>query len=165
MRSKAIEKSTLSVILRALMRPNRLALEVSLCTGLRISDVLSIKTESLYKDKFVVYEKKTGKRHTVRLPKKLKDELIALSGNLFVFQNRLNSRKPRTRQAVWKDLKRVSRAFRLNGGVSPHSMRKTYAVTLKEMGLSSAKIQRALNHSDPCVTALYMFADELALRD
>lgn len=165
MRSKAIEKTSLSVILRALMRENRLALEVSLYTGLRISDVLNIKTESLHKDKFVVYEKKTGKRQTIRLPKKLKNELIAISGHLFVFQGRLNSRKPRTRQAVWKDLKRVAKAFRLNGGVSPHSMRKTYAVTLKEMGFSASKIQKALNHSEPCVTALYMYADELALRD
>lgn len=165
MRSNAIEKSTLSVILRALMRANRLALEVSLYTGLRISDVLNIKTECLHKEKFIVYEKKTGKRQTVRLPKKLKDELIAISGNIYIFQGRLNSRKPRTRQAVWKDLNRVAKAFRLNGGVSPHSMRKTYAVTLKEMGLSASKIQKALNHSDPCVTALYMYADELALRD
>lgn len=164
MRSKAIEESTLSVILKAMQRENRLALEVSLYTGLRISDVLSIKTHNLHKSSFVVYEQKTGKRKKIVLPSRLKNELFQICGNVYVFQGRLNGNKPRTRQAVWKDLHRVAGLFRLKGGCSPHSMRKTYAVDLRKMGLTPARIQKALNHTDLCVTALYMYADELQMR-
>ena len=78
MRSKAIEESTLSVILKAMQKENRLALEVSLYTGLRISDVLSIKTQNLHKSSFVVYEQKTGKRKKIVLPARLKNELFQI---------------------------------------------------------------------------------------
>lgn len=164
MRSQAIEQDTLSVLLKALMRENRLALTVSLLTGLRISDVLALKSENLKKDSFVVFEKKTGKKKKIKLPMAIKRELAAIAGHIYIFEGRSSPLKTRTRQTVWKDLRRVTRSFRLKGGASPHSMRKTYAVTLREMGMTSTQIQKALNHSDPCVTALYMYADELALK-
>ena len=147
------------------MRPNRLACLVSMCTGLRISDVLNLRTEQLQKERFSVVEQKTGKRKFVRLPEKLRIDCLRISGDIFVFPHRLNKWKHRTRQAVWKDLKRVSQIFRLRGAIAPHSMRKTYARTLRAEGFSLAQIQKALNHSDPTVTALYAYADELTLRE
>lgn len=170
MRTAAITQDSLSVILRALMRSNRLACLVSLETGLRISDVLNLKTEQLQKgNRICVKDRKTGKSHRIRLTEKLRTDCLKQSGKIYVFEGRLSNKKPRTRQAVWKDLSRVAKAFRLTGkaagALAPHSMRKTYAKALKENGLSTSAIQRALMHSDPTITMIYTYADELSLRE
>ena len=60
-RSDYCEVASFEHILSALMPPNRLALIVSLCTGLRIDDVLSLKTEQIKKGRFTIKEMKTGK--------------------------------------------------------------------------------------------------------
>lgn len=154
-------------ILAALMPPNRLALEVSLATGLRISDVLSLKTAEL-KSPMIVRELKTGKRRRITLKRGLLDSLVAQSGKVWVFEGRTNYRKHRTRQAVYKDLVRAARLFRLPVSVqlSPHSMRKVYAVG--KFGRSDgdiAKVQKALNHASPAITALYVMSGELYERN
>lgn len=163
MRTKAIERDSLNAILRLLTPENRLVCLVALYTGLRISDVLSIKTEQLEKTRFVIHEAKTGKRRTVRLSRALRDRMRTAAGRWYVFPNRLDGRKHRTRQAVWKDLNRVAKLFKLQG-LAPHSLRKTYARGLRAEGFSEAAVQRALNHSCPEITRLYTLADELALK-
>lgn len=163
MTTKAIAEDSLNAILRLLTPQNRLVCLASIATGLRVSDVLLFKREQLTKDRFTIYESKTGKKKTVRLPNKLRDKMLGVSGALYVFPHRLNGRKPRTRQAVWKDLNRVARMLHIKG-IAPHSMRKTYARTLRAEGLTEVQIQKALNHSSPIVTKLYSMADEVSLR-
>ena len=56
-------------ILAALMPENALALRVSLATGLRIDDVLSLRRIDIEKgQKFTIREKKTGKSRRIYLP-------------------------------------------------------------------------------------------------
>lgn len=163
MRTKAILPDSLSAILHLLTPENRLVCLVALNTGLRVSDVLDIKTEDIRKTRFVIRERKTGKRKVVRIPEKIRTEIIKYSGKVYAFPGRLNNDKPRTREAVWKDLNKVSKLLHLKG-VAPHSMRKTYARELRRQGFSEAAVQRALNHSSPTVTRLYTMADEVSLR-
>ncbi|MGI5857482.1 MAG: tyrosine-type recombinase/integrase [Candidatus Merdivicinus sp.] len=151
-------------ILAALMPANRLACEVSLATGLRIGDVLRLKTEDVFKERFSVQESKTGKRRVVRLTKDLKVRCAAFSGSLYVFPGRLDGRKPRSRQAVWKDLKRVARLMRLDVNLTPHSMRKVYAVEQYHKDGDLKRVQRLLNHSSEAVTMIYAMADEQVRR-
>lgn len=154
-------------ILAALMPPNRLALEVSLATGLRISDVLNLRTADL-RSPMQVRELKTGKRRRITLKRALLDSLLSQAGKIWVFEGRRDYRKHRTRQAVYKDLIRAAHLFRLPADVhiSPHTMRKVYAVG--KFGRSAgdlAKVQRALNHASPAVTALYVMSGELYERN
>jgi len=154
-------------ILAALMPPNRLALEVSLATGLRIGDVLSIRTEQLSTPdgRLTVKEQKTGKTHRVRLPVDLLHRCRMTAGRYYVFEGRLSALKPRTRQAVWKDLTRVCRMMRLRAHLTPHSMRRIYAVQAYERtGGNLARVRKLLNHSDDAVTLLYVMAGEQLLR-
>ena len=132
---------------------------------MRISDVLSLKTEQLQKERFTVTEQKTGKTRRLRLPEKLRRDCLKISGDIFIFPHRTNKWKHRTRQAVWKDLRKASTMLRLKGNASPHSLRKTYARTLRKEGFSLSQIQKALNHSDPTLTVIYALADELAMRE
>ena len=95
-----------AVLLRLLSPANALAMETALDTGLRISDVLSIKTAQLVSQRVTVREKKTGKTRRVYLPRSLLDRLKASAGSLYVFEGRDDPAKHRTRQAVYKDVVR-----------------------------------------------------------
>ena len=150
-------------VLAALTPANALAIEVSAHTGLRIGDVLSLRTKDL-KQRMSVRESKTGKRRRVYLPAPLYDRLLAQAGRLWVFDGRTDYRKHRTRQAVYKDVRRAARALRLQEHVSPHSARKYYAVERYHASGSLDAVQRALLHSDPAVTAVYAMADALTAR-
>lgn len=166
MRSSYVEPDVFRLLLTALMPENRLALEVSLATGLRIGDVLSLKTKDLQRERFTIKEQKTGKSRRVYLPVVLRSACRTIAGRYFVFENRLTPNKPRTRQAVYKDLKRVARLYRLNGRklagqISPHTARKVYAVGEYHRTGSLEKVQHLLNHSSEAVTMLYALADEL----
>lgn len=147
------------------MPANRLAVRVSMATGLRISDVLSIKTSQLA-ERFSVIEHKTGKRRRVYIPRALLGEMFAQSGRYYVFPSRCNEMKPRTRQAVFKDLKRAAKLFRVDKDINlaPHSARKVFAVEkLKKTG-DLKKVQQLLNHSSEAVTMVYAMADILTER-
>ena len=159
-RSDYINDEAFKLILMAMMPENRLALQVSLATGLRISDVLSLKSEKLRKERFTIKEMKTGKSKRVRLPNELMDEMLRISGRYYVFEHRTDQLKHRTRQAVYKDLKRACDCFRVSGvQISPHTARKIYSVGLFEKTDSVAKVQRALNHSNRKTTEIYTDAD------
>lgn len=158
MRSDYYFKRELRHILAALYPENRLACEVSLATGLRIGDVLSLKTDML-KNRFSVQEQKTGKRKAVYINNDLLERLLAVAGRVYVFPGRLDGRKHRTRQAVYKDVRRVRDAFRLKVNLSPHSMRKTYAVEMWHKYNEPRKVMDLLNHSNEAVTMLYLMAE------
>ncbi len=147
-------------VLAALTPSNRLVCEVSLHTGLRVSDVLALKTAQL-KPSFWVRESKTGKAKKIGLPGPLLERLRAQAGEIYVFQHRTDPQRHRTRQAVWQDVKRASRAFRLPQNVGPHSMRKTYAVELMRKYGNIDQVKKALNHSSETITMLYAMADKL----
>lgn len=165
MRSDWVPPDIFRHILAALMPPNRLALEVSLYTGLRIGDVLSIPTDRL-SQRMTVTESKTGKRRRIYIPTKLLERLISHAGKKWVFEGRLDWKKHRTRQAVYKDIKRACNLFRLPYGkrlqISPHTARKVYAVTEYQTSGSLKRVQQLLQHDSEAVTMLYAMADKLS---
>lgn len=146
-------------ILAALMPQNRLIFEVILHNGARISDVLQLRTEQL-KPSFWYTEQKTGKRRRMGLPEPLLREIRAQSGKEWAFPGR-DGKRPKTRQAVWADVKRAQVAFRLPQNVGTHSARKVYAVKLMQKYGDIEKVRRNLNHSAKSVTAIYAMADVL----
>lgn len=146
-------------VLSALTPENRLVMRVALATGLRIGDVLLLTPDEL-KSNFWVTEQKTGKRRQVGLPAPLLADLRAAAGAYWVFPGR-DPHKHRTRQAVWKDIKRAAKLFRMPQNVAPHTARKVYAVELLDKYGDIERVQRALNHSRTEVTMLYAMADKL----
>ena len=146
-------------VLAALMPSNQLVIQLCLHTGARLSDVLELKTEQL-KSRFWYTEKKTGKRRLMGIPRPLLDEIKRQSGEVWAFPGR-DGKRHRTRQAVWKDVKRAAVAFRLPQNVGPHSFRKVYAVDLLQKYGNIDKVRRNLNHGSNTVTAIYAMADVL----
>lgn len=153
-------------ILGALMPENRLALIVSLTTGLRIDDVLSLRRKDIEKTRFTIKEMKTSKTRRVSISKELQEQLLYCCGRYYVFEHRTDPKQHRTRQAVYKDLKRACKLFRISETlqVSPHSARKIYAVEAYKRTAKIATVQKLLNHSNEPVTMIYAMADELTAR-
>lgn len=153
------------VILALLTPENELAVEVSLRYGMRIGDVLAIKVAQVRKRYGFTYkEEKTGKRRKVVFSADLRWRLLDIAGRVYVFEHRTDWTRHRTRQAVYRDIRRAAVALRIDCNVTAHSARKAYAVrSLRRYG-SVARVQRLLNHSDEAVTMLYALADVLTER-
>lgn len=145
-------------VLQLLTPDNRLVMRLLLHTGLRIGDVLQLRPDQL-KPNFWITEQKTGKRRQVGIPEPLLSDLRDYAGKYWVFPGR-DPRKHRSRQAVWKDVKRAAAACRLTVNAAPHSARKVYAVDLLEKYGDIERVRRALNHSGIEVTLIYAMADK-----
>lgn len=170
MRAEWAPKETLELLLTAMMPANRLAIRASMATGLRIGDVLAFKTAQVRQQRWTVKEQKTGKLRRVYLPSKLGEDILAQAGRIWAFEGRSDAKKHRTRDAVYKDLRRVAILYRVDGKklvehISPHSARKVYAVEAYQKTGSLRKVQDLLNHEDEAVTMLYALADVLTARN
>lgn len=158
MRTEYLIDREVEQVLHLLTYENRLVMRVLLHTGCRISDVLDWKPEQL-KPNFWITEKKTGKRKQVGLPEPLLRDLRESADAEWVFPGNVPG-KHRTRQAVWKDVKRAAAAMRLTVNAAPHSARKVYAVELLQRYGDIERVQRALNHGGLEVTLIYAMADK-----
>ena len=137
-------------------------------TGLRISDILSLRwNQILYVSEFTITEKKTGKRRTIRLNPELQKHiedcfmhiqpigiespiLVSQKGTTFSVQ-RINS--------ILKDLKRKYR-LKINH-FSCHSLRKTFGRQVYNMNSESSelalvKLMELFNHSSVAITKRYL---------
>ena len=166
MRSEWVEDDTLKLVLAAMMPANALAIEASLYTGLRIDDVLSLKTATVQRSaRPYVRDSKTGKLHRIYLPAELRERMLAQAGRVWVWEHRLDWQRHRTRQAVYKDMRQAAAVYertgRLRAHVSPHSARKVAAVrAYKRGGLDAAQALLVHDTGHPLVTLIYALADQ-----
>lgn len=157
MKTEYLLNREVDLILAMLTPKNALIMRTALHTGLRIGDVLSLKTDRLAR-RFWVTESKTKKRRQIGLPEPLLTDIKNQAGPVWAFESPKTGR-PQTRQAVWKDVKRAARALRLPQNIGPHSARKVYAVQLLSKYGDIARVKRALNHSSEAITLIYALAD------
>ena len=135
---------------------NALAMRVSLETGLRIGDVLSLRPENITEKHIEAIAQKTGKEFKKPISADLRRRLLQISGQRFVFEGR-NGTEPRSRATVWKDVKQASKKLGLDINLGCHSARKTYAVELfKSQGIKA--VQKELQHDSTETSMLYAFA-------
>ncbi len=158
MRVKAAEGDAMNAILRLLTPENALVCRVCLEQGLRVGDALRLKPADLLKDSFVIHEEKTGKRRKISLSKRLKLDLLGCAGKAWVFPHRTDPMRHRTRQAVYKDIRRAGKVLRVEH-LGTHTMRKTCAVRRYRACGDMRKVKALLNHSNEAVTMLYALAE------
>ena len=161
-----IDKKTRRRVFRRMQPANAAICRVALATGLRIDDVCRLRTAQLnharsHSGWLVVTEQKTGKRRRVRLSRADMRRFSVFAGRVYVFPGRRDPDKHRTRQRVWRDFTKARLAVGAAGHVSPHSLRKLYAVSRFEKSGDLAKVQRMLNHDSPATTVLYVMSREL----
>jgi integrase len=160
MRTSYLNPTIYNRIYGVMQYPNALALRVSLETGLRIDDVLSLRPSDLTGQTVRGIAEKTDKPFRKVLSRDLSQRLRQISGKYFIFEHRTDPKKHRTRQTVWKDVKKAVNILHISGNIAPHSARKTYAVELfRDSGIN--EVQKELQHDRLSTTMLYAFADVL----
>ncbi len=134
-----------------------LPLWVSLETGLRVGDVVELKVSALKRDGIHYKAKKTGKTGLAAISASLRSRLP--KKGVWLFPSRYKIGAHLTRQAVWQRIKRAGRRSGIDlDGLSPHSMRKVFAVELyRQKGFEAVK--EALQHRYSSTTEIYSFAD------
>ena len=164
MRADYADKRLYKALFAHMTYDNALALRTSLETGLRIGDVLALRPTDIRGRTIYYKASKTGKRGRCTVTKDLADRLRRAAGSVYVFESRTDANKHRSRQAVWRDVKRAAAALRAAGllddrNLSVHSARKTFAVDDMERH-RLRHTQRALQHRDKSTTKLYALSDK-----
>lgn len=158
MRSKYIDTEELEKLRAMLAEEAWLPLWVSLETGLRIGDVVKLRKANLKPDGLHYKAQKTGKNGVAKVSANLRRELSVRRGK-WLFPSPYKAGKHITRQCAWARIKAACKRAGIEAeGVSPHSLRKVFAVELyREKGFKAVK--EALQHRNAATTEIYSFAD------
>ena len=102
---------------------------------------------------------KTGKRGLAPISEDLRRALRRGKAGDWLFPSPYKIDRHLTRQAVWERIKRGAKVAGVDlEGVSPHALRKSFAVELyREKGFKA--VQAALQHRNAATTEIYSFAD------
>lgn len=159
MKSEYVDGRVWGGILGGMTGGNALAIAVSLETGMRIGDVLRLEVSHLWDRSIKYTAAKTGKYAEVPCSERLIAALRANAVDGVCFPSRKGSKTPfRSRQAVWKNVRKAADRADVKPHVSPHSARKTYAVDLcHKKGFKA--VQEALQHRYGSTTEVYAYAD------
>lgn len=130
---------------------------VMLETGLRVGDAVALKRGALQSDGLHYRAQKTGKRGCAPISAALRRALSS-RGSGWLFKGRKIGTHI-TRQAIWRRIKEACRRCGIDAhGVSPHAMRKVFAVeTFRELGMDATRT--ALQHSNRDTTEIYAYSD------
>ncbi len=158
MKAKYIDDNELTKIQSVMSDRAFLPFWVSLETGLRIGDVLKTRPIDIEGRTLYYVAEKTGKHGKAVLSPALARELKANAKGEWLFKGR-GRQGHLTRQAAWARLKRAcERAGLSPDGISPHTMRKIFAVDF--FRAHGAKATReALQHASAATTEIYTLSD------
>lgn len=153
---------------------DRAMLEILYATGLRVSELVTLKLSDLQLD--VGYLTAFGKRSKQRIVPLGTAAISELRGYLtaarprfdrtgasaFVFMNR--SGEGLTRQGFWKIIKRRAREAGIHRNITPHTLRHSFATHLLENGADLRSVQAMLGHADISTTQIYTHVTRERLR-
>jgi integrase/recombinase XerD len=138
-------------------------LELLYSSGLRVSEIISLKVNDLNfdagfvrvmgkgsKERIVPFNSRAGSKLTSYM-RELRPRLLKRRESPYLF---LTSRgAPMTRQRFWQALKSYGRQAGMN--VSPHAVRHSFATHLLEGGADLRSVQKMLGHADISTTQIY----------
>ncbi len=150
---------------------DRAMLELMYATGVRISELVRLRTRDLDLDERLlrVYGKGSKERIVpfgspagaalARYLAKARPRLAAAKpqseGALFLGRRG----RPLTRKAAWDIVRRQVLRAGLGGRVTPHTLRHTFATHLLQGGADIAAVQEMLGHADIATTQIYTHLD------
>lgn len=148
-------------------------LELLYATGLRVSELVLLKTKDLnLEDGFLICRGKGGKERIVPLGSSAVNALQKYSENARPMLLReptdylfLNYRGDAfTRQGFWKLLKNYAQKAGIASKISPHVLRHSFATHLLERGADLRSVQLMLGHSQITSTQIYTHVSRERLR-
>jgi integrase/recombinase XerD len=156
---------------------DRAMFDLLYATGMRVSELVSVRTADLHFDEgYLTCIGKGNKERLIPIGEQAADSvrrytrdgrtsLIAGSKNRASSRLFVNARGgPLSRVGFWKILKRHGAAAGLAHTLSPHVIRHSFATHLLERGADLRAIQMMLGHADLSTTQIYTHVLEARLR-
>ena len=161
---------------------DRAMLEVLYATGLRVSELVKLKSTEVRRDEgYLQFRGKGSKERIVPLgdtarewlDRYVRDARPTLTGGkevpeLFIsgWKSKTGTGRPRplTRTGFWKLLGVYGKAAGIRSHLSPHVVRHSFATHLLERGADLRAIQAMLGHADLSTTQIYTHVLEARLR-
>lgn len=135
-------------------------------TGIRISELCSLRIEDIHGDEIEIHGKGLVDR-TVQITSHLANALKIFTqgreGHVFVNKKRYGS-TPMRKDTVWRHVKKQ---FKEIAGVDmhPHQLRHTFAITLLEAGCDIVTIKELMGHEDINTTMQYLRVTNKFVKD
>lgn len=159
----------------ALGHRDRTMLEVLYATGLRVTELVSLRLGQVNLNQGVVrVTGKGGRERLIPLGEESlewlqrfisgpRDEILLEKQTEFVFPTRRGDRM--TRQAFWHIIKRYTERAGIDQPLSPHTLRHAFATHLLNHGADLRVVQMLLGHSDLSTTQIYTHVARERLRE
>ena len=147
-------------------------IELMYSSGLRASEVISLKWENLdLKTMELRVKGKGGKERIVPLGKRAREALEVyvnflgdkLNKSNFIFLNRFG--KKLSRKGLWLIIKKRFETMAFMYGVHPHTLRHSFATHLLNHGADLRSIQELLGHASLATTSIYTNLSIQSLRE
>ncbi len=161
---------------RSLWLRDRTILETLYATGMRVSELITLRQADLAVDQEIVRVFGKGSKErlvpigksALRWIERYRNECRARLMKQGAAQDVLflNARgAPMTRMAVWKIVQNYSRRAGIQKDVHPHTFRHSFATHLLEGGADLRAVQEMLGHSDISTTQVYTHIDREYLKE
>ena len=147
-------------------------IELMYSSGLRASEVISLKWENLdLKTMELRVKGKGGKERIVPLGKRAREALEVyvnflgdrINKSNFIFLNRFG--KKLSRKGLWLIIKKRFETMAFMYGVHPHTLRHSFATHLLNHGADLRSIQELLGHASLATTSIYTNLSIQSLRE
>lgn len=151
---------------------DRAILELLYASGLRVSELVNLKTVDLNLEAgFLKCTGKGGKERIVPLGKSAREAIEKYLAKVRSQNDKTEQffvglkRSGRlSRQAVWQMIRRYARQARIKKKITPHTFRHSFATHLLERGADLRIVQELLGHSDISTTQIYTHVSRDRLR-
>lgn len=154
---------------------DRAILEILYATGMRVSELTGLELSRVDLEEQLLLVLGKGSRERIlpfgrpasqALARYLREERPGLDrgrseGRVFLGR----TGRPISRMAVWQVVRDAAEGAGLGQGISPHTLRHTFATHLLKGGADLAAVQELLGHADISTTQIYTHLDRSHLRE
>lgn len=139
-------------------------LELLYATGIRVSELIALKVSDINLNQGYIICRDQSKERSIPIGKpaiaavkkyliQVRHAMIRDHAQEALFVN--CSGLPLTRQGFWKILKTYAKTAAIQGEITPHMLRHSFAAHLIQHGANLKSVQQMLGHSDISTTQVY----------